>query len=103
MSAPSQPQPTDTPAQAQQQPSDAPPVYGSPPSNFEAQQPKNMYGQPEGGPHVMSTSDQNEGNDAAAEKLVREFEAYDFGNDADFRVCRVGRVLGVVGRGAPWR
>lgn len=76
MSAP--PQPTDA------QPADAPPVYGSPPSNFEA--PKNMDGQPEGGPHVMAASDQNEGNDHAAEALVREFEAYDFGNDAEFRV-----------------
>ncbi|EJT51268.1 hypothetical protein A1Q1_07546 [Trichosporon asahii var. asahii CBS 2479] len=85
MSAPSQS--TDTPALSaqQQQPADAPPVYGSPPSDFEAQQPKNMDGQPEGGPHVMSATDQNDGNDAAAEALVREFEAYDFGNDAEFR------------------
>lgn len=103
MSAPPPSQPTDTPAQPaqQQQPADTPPVYGSPPSNFEAQEPKNMDGQPEGGPHVMSSSDQNEGNDAAAEALVREFEAYDFGNDAEFRVCTVGRVLCLeFGRGA---
>lgn len=88
MSAPSQP--TDV------QPSDAPPVYGSPPSGFEA--PKNMDGQPEGGPHVMARTDQNTDNDGFAEALVREFEAYDFGNDAEFRVsggvevvnCRLG-------------
>lgn len=89
MSAPPPPPPQPTEAQ----PSDAPPVYGSPPSNFEAQQPKNMDGQPEGGPHVMSAHDQNEGNDAAAEALVREFEAYDFGNDAEFRVSGAGRPL----------
>lgn len=40
----------------------------------------------------MSSSDQNRGNDPEAEKLVREFEAYDFGNDGEFRVSRASLV-----------
>lgn len=60
---------------------DAPPGYDSPTTTFE--------GAPQGSPPVVAATDQNQNSDPAAEALVHEFEAYDFGNDAEFRVSAV--------------